>query len=210
MSQGGVDAWTLHRPVGSDRLCLGGLRPGMTREEAADAAEAYGAVRRVEDHQSRTEGMAAGFEGIEQFGFSAEDIAIAREAWESVAGQTQDLVTEHRGLADPTLEYEAGRLSRVAMDHHCKALTLLGRPVFEEDTPVLLRALQAMEGGEALYQGDTVWFPSIGVMLMSFYGERLDGSVGVMDDTADPRPRHFCLEPYVPVSDAPAPVAIVF
>lgn len=205
-----VDAWTLHRPDGGDRLCLGGLRPGMTREEAAEAAASYGPIRRVEDHGSRVEGMAAGFEGIEQFGFSVEEIAIARQAWEDAAEHTRDLIIEHRGLADPTLDYEAGRLSRVAMDHHCERLSFLGRPVFDDDVPALLKALQTMEGGEALRQGDTVWFPRLEVMLIGFHGERPDGSVGVLGGPDDPMIRHLCLEPYIPVSDAPTPVGVVF
>jgi hypothetical protein len=182
----------------------------MTRDEVAAVATVYGPVERVEDHGSRTAGMAAGFEGIEQFGFSAEDIAIARQAWEDAAGQTRDLVTEYRGLAAPTLDYQAGRLTRVALDHHSEALTLLDRPVFTDDAAGLLRTLQTMDGGQALRQGDTVWFPGLEVMAIGFFGERLDGSVGVLDDPADPRIRHLCLEPYVLVSDAPEPTPVVF
>lgn len=204
------DAWTLHRPSGSDRLCLGGLRFGMTREEAAAVATAYGPVERVEDHDSRTQGMALGLEGIEQFGFSAEDLAIARQALMDVADQTQNWLTEYRALGDPTLDYDAGRLARVAMDHHCAALRLPGLPIFGSDIPALLDALQAMDGGRALREGDTVWFPALAVTLMGFYGERLDGSIGVLDDSADPRIRHLILEPYGTVSDAPEPVPVVF
>ena len=205
-----AEAWILHRPEGFDRLCLGALRPDMTREEVAAVATAYGPVERVEDHGSRTAGMAFGFEGIEQFGFSAEDIAVARQAWEEVADQTRDLVTEHRGLASPTLDYEAGRLKRVALDHHSNALSLLDRRVFTDDVPGLLRTLQTLDGGQALRHGDTVWFPGLEVMLIGFFGERSDGSVGVLDDPGDPRIRHLCLEPYGPVSDAPEPTPVAF
>lgn len=154
--------------------------------------------------------MALGFDGIEQFGFSAEDLAIARQALADVADQTRDWVTEYRGLPDPTLDYEDGRLARVAIDHHCAALSLPDRPVFGSDVPALLALLQAMDGGQALREGDTVRFPALAVTLMGFYGERLDGSVGVLDDPADPRIRHLILETYVPVSDAPGPIPVVF
>lgn len=203
-------AWTLHVPDGVGPLCLGPLRPGQSRAEVAAFDGLYGAVERVEDDASRTASMAAGFEDLEQFGFSPDEVAAARDAWDAVAQANRDLVTEDRGLAGPSIDYVDGRLTRVATDHHCARLTLAGRPVFAGDGTATLAALQRLEAGEALRAGDTVWFPRLCVTAIGFYGEREDGTVGPLDDPADPRIRHLVLEPFAPPPDAPAPVPVAF
>ncbi|MER0236811.1 hypothetical protein [Fulvimarina sp. MAC8] len=203
-------AWTLHKPDGLDQLCLGQLRLGMTREEVAAVAAPYGPVERVEDHATLSAGMAAGFEDLAKFGFAPEEIADAKAAWEAGADTTADLIIEDRGLGAPSLDYVGGRLSRVATDHHCTQLTLLGRPVYEWDGLELLAALESMETGEPLREGDTVLFPRLCVTAMGFYGDRNDGTTGLLDDPDDPRIRHLILEAYKPVIGAPAPISVTF
>lgn len=203
-------AWNLHRPDGSDRLCLGPLRPGMSREEVAVFDHLYGAVERVEDDASRTTGMAAGFEGLEEFGFTPEEITAAREAWDAVAEAARDVVSEDRGLRAPSLEFADDRLTRIATDHHCTRLTLADRPVYAGDGMAVLAALQRLEAGEASRAGDTVWFLRLGVTAVGFYGEREDGTVGPLDESADDRIRHLVLEPFAPPPDAPPPLPVIF
>ncbi len=203
-------AWMLHRPHPDGRLCLGPLRFGMTREEVMIVAPSYGPVERVEDHAARMAGMAASTAELATFGISAEDIAAARAAWEAAALASVGAVTEDRGLGAPSLDYAGGRLSRVATDYHCERLILQGRPVYAGDALALLAALEAMDGGGARRQGDTVWFPRLGVTAMGFYGDREDGTVGLLDDPDDPRIRHLVLEDYEPVSDGPADLPVTF
>ena len=173
-------------------------------------AAPYGPVERVQDHATHMAGMAAGFADLAKFGIPAEDIAAARAAWEAVAPASVDVVTEDRGLGAPSLDYAGGRLSRVATDYHCTRLTLLGRPVYEGDGLALVATLEAMDGGEALRQGNAVWFPRLGVTAMGFYGDREDGTVGPLDDPDDPPIRHLILEAYKPVSDAPVALPVTF
>lgn len=203
-------AWTLLRPDSAGRLCLGELRPGMTREEVAAFAAPYGPVEHVEDNAIRTANMAAGFADLDRFGFTADTIAAAREAWAGVADAVADLVTEHRGLGAPVLDYAGGRLSRVATDHHCTRLTLLGRPVYEGDGSALLAALERLAGGTALRNHDTIWFPCLGVTAVGFYGEREDETIGLLNDPGDLRIRHLVLEAWEPASDSPQPVPVTF
>ena len=74
----------------------------------------------------------------------------------------------------------------------------------------LLATLETMGRGEVLRQGDTVWSPRLGLTVIGFYGDREDGTVGLLDDPNDPRIRHVILEAYEPVSDFPRPVPITF
>lgn len=179
-------AWTLHKPDGADLLCLGRLRAGMTRVEVAAVASAYGPVERVYDRAISSASMAAAIEDLAKFGVSAEDIAAAQATLDGVADEIAGHVTEDRGLHAPALDYAGGRLSRVATDHHCKQLTLMGRPVYEGDSRALLAALETMNRGEVLRQGDSVWFPRLGLTVIGFYGDREDGTVGLLDDPTIP------------------------
>ena len=182
----------------------------MTRVEVAAVAAAYGPVERVYDRTTYPVNMATAIEDLAKFGVAAEDIAAAQAALDGVADEVADVVTEVRRLGTPFLDYAGGGLSRVATDHHCKQLTLMGRPVYEGDSWALLATLETMGRGEVLRQGDTVWFPRLGLTVIGFYGDREDGTVGLLDDPNDPRIRHVILEAYEPVSDFPRPVPITF
>jgi hypothetical protein len=142
--------------------------------------------------------MATGFADLDRFGFTADNITAAKEAWADVADAVADIVTEHRGLGAPVFDYADGRLSRVATDHHCTRLTLLGRPIYEGDGSALLAALESLAGSTALRNRDTVWFPCLGVTAIGFYGDREDGSTGLLNDPDDPRIRHLVLEAWEP------------
>lgn len=202
-----ASAWTLHLPNGFSHLCLGPLRPGMTRDEVAAFDRFYGRVERVDDDGRRAAVLATGFEGLEGFGLLPEDIASAREAYQAFTGMVRDTVVEHRGLRAPVLGYTGGRLSSVATDHHCTQLTFAGLLVYAGDAMALLAALEDVEAGEVLREGDTVWFPRLGVTSMGFYDDRCDGIVGTLGDL---RGRHLVLEPFAPVGDAPPPVPVTF
>jgi hypothetical protein len=58
----------------------------MTQAKFAASDDLYCALYRVEDDAARTSGMAAWFTDLKHFGFSLEDIAATREAWNVGAG----------------------------------------------------------------------------------------------------------------------------
>ncbi len=105
------------------------------------------------------------------FGVTEAEVAIAAASLAPVRARQEGapgIITEHRGLEDPSVSYKNGKVAYIAIGRHATDVIWADLDIFQQDAKTILQAFESASGRTEVGLG-TVTFANLGIDAVGFY-----------------------------------------
>jgi hypothetical protein len=105
------------------------------------------------------------------FGMTEAEVASVALPMAAVRARGVDatgIITEHRGLEDPSISYQNGKVAYIAIGSRTANVEWAGLDIFQQEAEAVLRSLESAGGGAEVGLG-TISFAALGIDTNAFY-----------------------------------------
>jgi hypothetical protein len=105
------------------------------------------------------------------FGMTEAEVANISSALAPVRARRMDttgIITEHRGLEDPSVSYKNGKVAYIAVGGRTTNVTWEDLDIFQQDAKSVLQLFENASGGAEVGLG-TILFANLGIGAVGFY-----------------------------------------